>query len=214
MTTSAAAPTDPPSRGAGRPRDETIEHRVLPVVRAMLIETGYDELSVRGVAARAGVGRASILRRWASKPELVLHAVLGEVPDLTPFAGTDRRGWVEWVLRGSRELFARPEVRAAVPGLLTALDRDPDLKHRLWSGFSGPAAALLAPADADPERAALHARALIALAAGSALFLELVAEDDTGAIHEHITRLILDATVPDPKGAAPRGDSIADDERP
>src|SRR5690606_7193980 len=164
MTTSAH--DEPPPRAAGRPRDRTIEHRVLPAVRELLIEEGYDDLSVRAVAARAGVGRASIQRRWTSKPELVLHAVLGEVPDLTPFAGADRRGWVEWVLRGSRELFARPEVRAAVPGLLTALDRDPALRKRLWSGFSGPAAALLAPEGLDAEAAELHARALIALAAG------------------------------------------------
>lgn len=193
MTTSAD--TEPPPRSAGRPRDQTIEQRVLPTVRELLLETGYDDLSVRGVAVRAGVGRASIQRRWASKPELVLHAVLGEGPDLSPFAGTDRRGWIEWVLRGSRELFARPEVRAAVPGLLAALDRDPDLRHRLWSGFSGPAAALLAPPDTDPGDADLHARALIAMAAGSALFLELVADDDNGAIHAQITRLILAATV-------------------
>ncbi|WP_067862654.1 TetR/AcrR family transcriptional regulator [Nocardia shimofusensis] len=193
MTTSAD--TEPPPRAAGRPRDQTIEQRVLPAVRALLIETGYDDLSVRAVAGRAGVGRASIQRRWASKPELVLHAVLGEVPDLSPFAGADRRGWIEWVLRGSRELFARPEVRAAVPGLLTALDRDPDLRHRLWSGFSGPAAALLAPPDIAGEDADLHAQALIAMAAGSALFLELVADDDNGAIHAHISRLILAATV-------------------
>ncbi len=181
-------------RAAGRPRDQSIEQRVLPAVRELLVEDGYDDLSVRGVAARAGVGRASIQRRWATKPELVLHAVLGEVPDLSPFAGADRRGWVEWVLRGSRELFARPEVRAAVPGLLTALDRDPDLRRRLWSGFSGPAAALLAPPGLSPEDADLHARALIAMAAGSALFLELVADDDNGAIHAHISRLILAAT--------------------
>jgi len=193
MTTSAD--TEPPPRTAGRPRDQTIEQRVLPAVCELLLETGYDDLSVRGVAARAGVGRASIQRRWATKPELVLHAVLGEVPDLSPFAGTDRRGWIEWVLRGSREFFARPEVRAAVPGLLTALDRDPDLRHRLWSGFSGPAAALLAPPDTAPEDADLHARALIAMAAGSALFLELVADDANGATHAHITRLILAATV-------------------
>ncbi|MBF6353288.1 TetR/AcrR family transcriptional regulator [Nocardia higoensis] len=193
MTTSPD--TEPPPRAAGRPRDQTIEQRVLPAVRELLVETGYDDLSVRAVATRAGVGRASIQRRWATKPELVLHAVLGEVPDLSPFAGADRRGWIEWVLRGSRELFARPEVRAAVPGLLTALDRDPDLRRRLWSGFSGPAAALLAPPDLARDDADLHAQALIAMAAGSALFLELVADDDNGAIHAHISRLILAATV-------------------
>jgi AcrR family transcriptional regulator len=192
-------------RSVGRPRDESVEQRVLATVREMLAEVGWDELSVRGVAARAGVGRASIGRRWQSKAELVLHAVLGETPDLGPFEGTDQYGWIEWVLRGSRELFARADVRAAVPGLLTALDHDPHLRHRLWAGFSTPAAALFASGDTAGRRggtarpdatetrgqAELDARAVIALAAGAALFLEFVADgDDTALIHRRIGELL------------------------
>ncbi|MEU2039988.1 helix-turn-helix domain-containing protein [Nocardia niwae] len=179
------------SRAVGRPRDDSVEQRVLATVREMLVEGGWDELSVRAVAARAGVGRASIARRWQSKAELVLHAVLGETPDLGPFEGTDQRGWVEWVLRGSRELFARGDVRAAVPGLLTALDRDQQLRHRLWSGFSAPAAALFAADTASRAQSELDARAVIALAAGAALFLEFVADgDDTALIHRRIGELL------------------------
>ncbi|MEU2175393.1 helix-turn-helix domain-containing protein [Nocardia sp. NPDC019219] len=185
------------NRGAGRPRDESVEQRVLATVREMLVEVGWDELSVRAVAARAGVGRASIARRWPSKAELVLHAVLGETPDLEPFEGTDRQGWLEWVLRGSRELFARSEVRAAVPGLLTALDRDQHLRHRLWAGFSAPAAALFAAGDTTPgARSELDARAVIALAAGAALFLEFVADgDDTALLHRRIGELLRRAVL-------------------
>ncbi|MER7453197.1 helix-turn-helix domain-containing protein [Nocardia beijingensis] len=185
---------DPPSatRSAGRPRDESVEQRVLAAVREMLVEVGWDELSVRAVAARAGVGRASIARRWQSKAELVLHAVLGETPDLGPFEGADRQGWIEWVLRGSRELFARDDVRAAVPGLLTALDRDRQLRDRLWAGFSTPAAELFAAGDTESRaRSELDARAVIALAAGAALFLEFVADgDDTARIHRRIGELL------------------------
>ena len=185
---------NPAARGAGRPRDETVEHRVLPVVRQMLIDVGWNDLSMRAVAARTGVGRATLLRRWPSKAELVLHAVLGETPDLTPFEGTDRHGWVDWVLRGSREFFARREVRAAVPGLLTALDRDEQLRQRLWRGFSGPTAALFA-SDSSTDRADtdLDARAILALGAGAALFLELIADSEAEAIHHRIARLLTDA---------------------
>lgn len=51
-------------RPAGRPRDTSID------------EIGWDELSMRLVAARAGVGRSSLNRRWSSKAELVLHACI------------------------------------------------------------------------------------------------------------------------------------------
>lgn len=180
-------------RGVGRPRDDTVGQRVLPVVREMLAGVGWDELSIRAVAARTGVARATITRRWPSKAELVLHAVLGDVPDLTRFDGVDRHGWVDRVVQGSRELFARADVRAAVPGLLTALDRDPQLRHRVWTGFTGPAAALFAPTAADSRRSDLDGRAVITLAAGAALFLELVADEDSAEVGERIRELLHNA---------------------
>ncbi|MGB9307613.1 MAG: helix-turn-helix domain-containing protein, partial [Mycobacterium sp.] len=144
------------ARPAGRPRDASIDERVLAVTRELLVEIGWDALSMRLIAARAGVSRSSLDRRWQSKAELVLHAILGATPDLGPFAGTDRLGWVDWVVRGSRQLFARPEVKAAVPGLLLAMGENDQLRSRLWTGFSGPAVALFAgdaphPTDAEQQ---------------------------------------------------------------
>ncbi|KUI28913.1 TetR family transcriptional regulator [Mycobacterium sp. IS-1742] len=177
-------------RAQGRPRDSSIDERVLAVARELLVETGWDDLSMRRIAARSGVSRSSINRRWPSKSELVFHAILGDTPDLAPFAGTDRRGWIDWVVRGSRQLFARPEVRAAVPGLLLAMSENDALRRRLWAEFSGPAVALFGSGD-DAE---LDARTVLALAAGAALLLSTVAvEDDTDVVHRRIAALLTDA---------------------
>ncbi|CAN5631178.1 hypothetical protein BH09ACT7_BH09ACT7_58880 [soil metagenome] len=183
-------------RSAGRPRDSSIDERVLAVTRELLIDVGWDELSMRLIASRCGVSRSSLDRRWPSKAELVLHAILGATPDLTPFAGADRAGWVDWVVRGSRQLFARPEVRAAAPGLLLAMAANEELRSRLWSDFSGPAVALFTTADAgDPGDADRDARAVIAMAAGAAMFLASIAvEDDTELVHARILD-ILNAVV-------------------
>src|SRR5689334_6926881 len=91
---------------AGRPRDSSIDERVLAATRELLVELGWDGLSIRLVAAQAGVSRSSLNRRWPSKAELVLHAILGASPDLSPFEGADRNGWISWVVRGSLELFS------------------------------------------------------------------------------------------------------------
>jgi AcrR family transcriptional regulator len=183
------------ARPAGRPRDASIDERVLTVTRELLVEVGWDALSMRLIAARCGVGRSSLDRRWPSKAELVLHAILGATPDLAPFAGTDRLGWVEWVLRGSRQLFARPEVKAAVPGLLLAMGDNDELRSRLWSDFSGPAVTLFTGGGSDdPSEAEQDARAVIAMAAGAAMFLTTVAvEDDTDALHARVAGLLIDA---------------------
>jgi AcrR family transcriptional regulator len=187
------------ARSTGRPRDASIDDRVLSVTRELLVEVGWDELSVRLVAARAGVGRSSLNRRWSSKAELVLHAILGETPDLAPFSGTDLRGWIDWVVRGSHELFSRPDVRAAVPGLLLALRENDGLRERLWESFSGPAVQLFAErvhpnTPAQLRRADLDARASLAMAAGAALFVTTVArDDDSEALRRRIAALLVTA---------------------
>ncbi|MFN8229045.1 MAG: helix-turn-helix domain-containing protein [Mycobacterium sp.] len=190
---------DRQASSGGRPRDTSIDERVLLVTRQLLLEVGWDELSVRLVAARAGVGRSSLNRRWASKAELVLHAILGETPDLSPFSGTDLDGWIEWVVRGSHELFARPDVRAAVPGLLLALRENDDLRKAMWTNFSGPAVQLFAShlearTPAQRRRADTDARAVLAMAAGAALFMTSVAvEDDSEELRNRIAELLTAA---------------------
>jgi AcrR family transcriptional regulator len=174
----------------GRPRDPRIDAEVLAVTRELLVEVGWDGLSMRGIAARAGVGRAALTRRWPTKAHLVLTALLGSAPDLEPYDGIDRRGWIEWVVTGSVELFGRPEVRAALPGLLAAMRDHEDLRNALWRNFSGPSTALFAGgADGATE---LDARAVLVMAAGSALFAGLIAaEDDTPELRARILELLL-----------------------
>jgi len=187
---------DDRDRAAGRPRDTSIDERVLSVTRELLTEVGWDDLSVRLVATRAGVGRSSLNRRWSSKADLVLHAILGETPDLSPFSGTDLTGWIEWVVRGSHELFSTPEVSVAVPGLLLALRENDDLRKALWANFSGPAVQLFAEhraatTRAEKRRVDLDARAVLAMAAGAALFMTTVAiEDDSEALRARIAEML------------------------
>ncbi|BCO97287.1 TetR/AcrR family transcriptional regulator [Mycobacterium intracellulare] len=190
---------DRSARASGRPRDISIDERVLSVTRDLLVEVGWDGLSMRLVAVRTGVGRSSLNRRWSSKAELVLHAILGETPDLAPFSGTDLAGWIDWVVRGSHELFARPDVRAAVPGLLLALGENDDLRRDLWARFSGPAVQLFADdvqatTPAKRRRADVDARATLAMAAGAALFVTTVAvEDDSEILRNRIAQLLITA---------------------
>ncbi|WP_280832796.1 TetR/AcrR family transcriptional regulator [Mycolicibacterium frederiksbergense] len=176
---------------AGRPRDTSIDERVLSATRELLVEVGWDDLSVRLVAVRSGVGRSSLNRRWSSKAELVLHAILGEAPDMSPFSGTDLAGWIDWVVRGSHQLFSRPDVSAAVPGLLLALRENDALRKALWDGFSGPAIEMFA---AEGYGSEADARAALAMAAGAALFTTTVAvDDDSPDLQQRLARLLRQA---------------------
>ncbi|WP_076199503.1 helix-turn-helix domain-containing protein [Mycobacterium sp. GA-1841] len=180
----------------GRPRDTSIDERVLAVTRHLLVEVGWDELSIRLVAARSGVARSSLNRRWTSKAELVLHAILGEAPDMSPFSGTDLTGWIDWVVRGSHELFNRADVSAAVPGLLLALREHGALRKALWEGFSGPAIELFVARGYGSEA---DAKAALSMAAGAAMFTTTVAVDDDSAQLQHgVVRLLSQALAVSP----------------
>ncbi|AYR24413.1 TetR family transcriptional regulator [Herbaspirillum rubrisubalbicans] len=50
----------------------------------MLEEIGFDKLSLEGVAARAGVGKATIYRWWPNKSALAMEALLRAVEPMPP----------------------------------------------------------------------------------------------------------------------------------
>ncbi len=180
-------------RRPGRPLDASLDERVLDATRRSRAELGWSGTTIRGVADRSGVSRPAIARRWPSKAHLVLEAILGDAPDLELFQGVDRAGWLRAVVDGSFELFTRPEVVAAVPGLLSELGGHEDVRNLLWQSFSGPASDLLVEAEptADGEDRALDAQAMIAVAAGAALFASLVVGSDQPEVTDRARDLTL-----------------------
>jgi AcrR family transcriptional regulator len=83
----------------GRPRDPHVDEAILSAALDLLIEEGFPRLSIEGVAARAGVGKAAIYRRWDSKTSLVVDAINERVVCGIDFPDTgDFRADVEAVL--------------------------------------------------------------------------------------------------------------------
>ncbi|HEY9338346.1 MAG TPA: TetR/AcrR family transcriptional regulator [Kribbella sp.] len=65
----------------GRPRDPEAEPRIRRYAVQLLLERGFDGMTVDDVAEAAGVGKATIYRRWASK-ELLANDAMAELFDL------------------------------------------------------------------------------------------------------------------------------------
>lgn len=69
----------------GRPRDPDAAPRIRQIAIQLLLERGYDRMTVDDVAEAAGVGKATIYRRWPSKEQLANDAMAElfdiEVPD-------------------------------------------------------------------------------------------------------------------------------------
>jgi AcrR family transcriptional regulator len=62
----------------GRPRSDRVHRAILDAFRQVLSEDGFADLRLEHVAARAGVGKATIYRRWASK-EALAQELLAEL---------------------------------------------------------------------------------------------------------------------------------------
>ena len=71
------------SRRPGRPRSEQAEQAIIEATLDLFAEQGFEGVCVEAVAARAGVGKATIYRRWPNKEELLL-AALGSMKSPIP----------------------------------------------------------------------------------------------------------------------------------
>ena len=111
---------------AGRPRSEEAHQAILDATLALLAEVGFSALTVEGVAGRAGVGKATIYRRWPSKLPLVVEA-FGGLPSFedadTGALATDLKA----MLRSYLELFNKTPLAAVLPALASERAHDPAL---------------------------------------------------------------------------------------
>lgn len=120
----------------GRPRSETADRAILDAARQLLIEESYAGFRLEHVAARAGVAKATLYRRWPSKEALALGLLMELVaPHLAVPATGD----------------TREELIASVQNPITALTQTPfgPVVRALLSQIS------MNPALGDPFRAAV-----------------------------------------------------------
>lgn len=118
------------ARVRGRPRSTRAHAAILDATLALLAEKGYERLTVEDVAAAAGVGKATIYRRWASKAPLVI-AAYAQLPGLVP----PDTGSVADDLTALLQSFARILAATPLPRVLPILAgeclHDPELSKLL-----------------------------------------------------------------------------------
>jgi AcrR family transcriptional regulator len=78
-----------PSRG-GRPRDPSRDGVIRAAILRLLADVGYGALTMDAVASEAGVGKATIYRRWRTKQDLVVDTIsdLNRAGSATPDTGS------------------------------------------------------------------------------------------------------------------------------
>jgi AcrR family transcriptional regulator len=122
-----------PSRG-GRPRDPSRDGVIRAAILRLLADVGYGALTMDAVAAEAGVGKATIYRRWRTKQDLVVDTIsdlnrAGSTPPDTGSVEGDLREMMHQMVA----LISGP-TGAATLSLLSTMPHQPALAEAFRQG--------------------------------------------------------------------------------
>ena len=117
-------------------RSRRAEAAILEATLTLLGEVGFSRLTVEGIAARAGVGKATIYRHWPSKAHVVVEAFRRHIPALEAPDTGDLRDDLLILLRHIAEGLSRSgSLSRILPSLVEAAEQDPELE-RLFVQFT------------------------------------------------------------------------------
>lgn len=113
---------------AGRPRSAIADAAILDAATELFCELGYEGLSMEGVAAKAGVGKTTIYRRYPTKLDLVMAVngclSAGMAPE--PDTGSLRDDLVV-LARNFHTMLSQTSAGRAIPMILAAKTQNPEL---------------------------------------------------------------------------------------
>jgi AcrR family transcriptional regulator len=121
------------SRG-GRPRDPSRDSVIRAAILRLLADVGYGALTMDAVASEAGVGKATIYRRWRTKQDLVVDTISDLHREVaTPADTGSLEGDLRVMLRSLVSVIAGP-TGAATLSLLSTVPHQPALAQAFKNG--------------------------------------------------------------------------------
>ncbi|WP_248959517.1 TetR/AcrR family transcriptional regulator [Sphaerisporangium perillae] len=192
-------------RTPGRPRSEKAEKAIIDAAMDMIAEgTGVAELSIEAIAARAGVGKTTIYRRWSNKEELVVDALASLKAPIPELAGTSVRDDVILYLSAMQLETHHPRTRCIMNIALSESERFPHLAERFREIVVRPRREVLRSAiqrgvDSGELRADVDVEVAMAALSGAMMFFTKWRDDDAelpADLAERIADLILQGLRP------------------
>jgi AcrR family transcriptional regulator len=179
-------------------RGATRETVILQATLELLAESGYDQLTIDAVAARARCSKATIYRRWPGKAALVITAVrrhAGQPVTAVPDTGSLRSDLLA-ALQAMRSSLSGQDA-ALILGLLVAMHRDPELagvvRQQVLLAKREVFDAVIARAAARGDIQSTADSALLAEISSAVLFSRLLVTGEPldGAFTQHLVDAVL-----------------------
>jgi AcrR family transcriptional regulator len=126
------------SNKPGRPRSTKSHQAILQATLALLAELGFDSMSIEAIAARAGVGKTTIYRRYSSKEELLADAIESvreeiDIPDTGSLWGD-----IDAVIENSAQITLSPLGRKMVAIIINSASSNPQFAQIYWTKYLQP----------------------------------------------------------------------------
>ncbi len=126
---------DAPTKSPGRPRCPVTHQSILDAANDLLEEIGFAAMSIEGIASRAGVGKATIYRRWPNKASVVMDAFLAATAREIPFPNTrSPREDIRRHMRSVVKMLNSPRGRI-IATLIGAVQSDAELAEAFRTRF-------------------------------------------------------------------------------
>jgi AcrR family transcriptional regulator len=176
-------------------RSARVRAAVLRATLDILLAGGADDLSVRDVAQRAGVHETSVYRRWGTRANLILDAVLSEIQVAVPVPDTGSlRGDLLALVSAIAAFLTTPLGQVLLQlALRDDLPEDHDVRRQFWAERFTTGQTVLRRAQGRGElRPGVNAQLTIETLLG-ALYVRLLLtrEPIDDALAEHLVDLIL-----------------------
>ena len=116
-------------RRPGRPRDARVDVAIADAARELLVEQGFGGATIEAIAARAGVGKAAIYRRWPNREALLFDVAAADVPDIRcPDTGSLRDDLVAVFTELAKQIVETTPAKM-LGDILAEVGRNPELER-------------------------------------------------------------------------------------
>jgi AcrR family transcriptional regulator len=122
----------------GRKRSEASRKAILDATYELLKSVGFHQMSIEGVASRAGVGKATIYRWWSSKGVLAVEAFMAAVAPFIAFGETgSARADIERQMKKLAEVY-RGRTGEILGEMIGFSQCDAEMREALFVGYLKP----------------------------------------------------------------------------
>jgi AcrR family transcriptional regulator len=121
---------------SGRPRSTHANQAILQATLDLLGEVGYQSMSIEAIAARAGVGKTTIYRRYTSKEEIVADAIESlrediSIPDTGSFWGD-----MDILIKNAAKKIDSPLGRQTLALIISTASSNPQFAQVYWKKYT------------------------------------------------------------------------------